>query len=62
MGQRVGYKRVSTFEQRTDRQLEGVELDKVRLSTTLQTKIPGLQGGVRCLISHRYQTPDKSCA
>ena len=29
MGQRVGYKRVSTFEQRTDRQLEGMELDKV---------------------------------
>lgn len=29
MGQRVGYKRVSTFEQRTDRQLEGLELDEV---------------------------------
>ena len=29
MGQRVGYKRVSTWDQRTDRQLEGVQLDKV---------------------------------
>lgn len=29
MGQRVGYKRVSTLDQRTDRQLEGVQLDKV---------------------------------
>jgi len=28
-GQRVGYKRVSTLEQRTDRQLEGVQLDEV---------------------------------
>jgi DNA invertase Pin-like site-specific DNA recombinase len=28
MGQRVGYKRVSTWEQRADRQLEGVQLDK----------------------------------
>ena len=28
MGQRVGYRRVSTVEQRTDRQLEGVELDE----------------------------------
>ena len=28
-GQRVGYVRVSTFDQNTDRQLDGVELDKV---------------------------------
>ncbi len=27
-GQRIGYVRVSTFEQNTDRQLEGVELDE----------------------------------
>ena len=26
---KVGYKRVSSWEQRTDRQLEGVELDEV---------------------------------
>jgi DNA invertase Pin-like site-specific DNA recombinase len=29
MGQRVGYKRVSTVDQNTERQLDGVELDKV---------------------------------
>lgn len=29
MGQRVGYQRVSTVDQQTDRQLDGVELDKV---------------------------------
>ena len=29
MGQRVGYQRVSTVDQNTDRQLDGVELDKV---------------------------------
>jgi DNA invertase Pin-like site-specific DNA recombinase len=29
MGQRVGYKRVSTIDQNTDRQLDGVELDKM---------------------------------
>ncbi len=29
MGQRVGYQRVSTFEQNAARQLDGVELDKV---------------------------------
>ena len=29
MGQRVGYRRVSTVDQNTDRQLDGVELDKV---------------------------------
>ena len=28
-GQRVGYVRVSTLDQRTDRQLDGVELDRV---------------------------------
>jgi DNA invertase Pin-like site-specific DNA recombinase len=28
VGQRVGYRRVSTVEQNTDRQLDGVELDK----------------------------------
>lgn len=28
-GQRIGYKRVSTHEQNEDRQLEGIELDKV---------------------------------
>lgn len=28
-GQRVGYRRVSTDDQRFDRQLEGVELDRV---------------------------------
>ena len=28
-GQRVGYIRVSTLDQRTDRQLDGVELDRV---------------------------------
>ena len=28
-GHRIGYIRVSTFEQNTDRQLEGIELDKV---------------------------------
>ena len=28
MGQRVGYRRVSTVDQNTDRQLDGVELDK----------------------------------
>lgn len=28
-GLRVGYVRVSTFDQRTDRQLDGVELDRV---------------------------------
>ena len=27
-GQRVGYVRVSTHEQNTDRQLEGIELDR----------------------------------
>ncbi|MEH3129882.1 MAG: recombinase family protein [Mycolicibacterium neoaurum] len=29
MGQRIGYQRVSTVDQNTDRQLEGVELDKM---------------------------------
>lgn len=29
MGQRIGYQRVSTAEQNTDRQLDGVELDKM---------------------------------
>jgi len=29
VGQRVGYRRVSTVDQNTDRQLDGVELDKV---------------------------------
>ena len=29
MGQRVGYQRVSTVDQNTDRQLDGVQLDKV---------------------------------
>lgn len=29
MGQRVGYQRVSTVDQNTDRQLDGVELEKV---------------------------------
>jgi DNA invertase Pin-like site-specific DNA recombinase len=29
MGQRIGYQRVSTVDQNTDRQLDGVELDKV---------------------------------
>lgn len=29
MGQRVGYQRVSTVDQNTDRQLDGVELDKM---------------------------------
>jgi DNA invertase Pin-like site-specific DNA recombinase len=29
MGQRVGYQRVSTIDQNTDRQLDGVELDKM---------------------------------
>ncbi|EUA41341.1 resolvase, N terminal domain protein [Mycobacterium avium subsp. avium 2285 (R)] len=29
MGQRVGYQRVSTVDQNTDRQLDGVELDKI---------------------------------
>jgi DNA invertase Pin-like site-specific DNA recombinase len=29
MGERIGYQRVSTVDQNTDRQLEGVELDKV---------------------------------
>ncbi|OBG63325.1 recombinase family protein [Mycobacterium sp. E735] len=29
MGQRVGYRRVSTVDQNTDRQLDGAELDKV---------------------------------
>ncbi len=29
MGQRIGYQRVSTIDQNTDRQLDGVELDKV---------------------------------
>jgi len=29
MGHRVGYRRVSTVDQNTDRQLDGVELDKV---------------------------------
>jgi DNA invertase Pin-like site-specific DNA recombinase len=29
MGQRIGYQRVSTLDQNTDRQLDGAELDKV---------------------------------
>ena len=29
MGQHIGYQRVSTVDQNTDRQLDGVELDKV---------------------------------
>ena len=29
MGQRIGYQRVSTVDQNTDRQLDGVEMDKV---------------------------------
>ncbi len=29
MGQRIGYQRVSALDQNTDRQLDGVELDKV---------------------------------
>lgn len=29
MGQRIGYQRVSTVDQNTDRQLDGVELDKM---------------------------------
>jgi DNA invertase Pin-like site-specific DNA recombinase len=29
VGQRIGYQRVSTVDQNTDRQLDGVELDKV---------------------------------
>ena len=29
MGERVGYQRVSTIDQNTSRQLDGVELDKV---------------------------------
>ncbi|MGQ9407384.1 recombinase family protein [Mycolicibacterium gilvum] len=29
MGQRIGYQRVSTVDQNTDRQLDGVDLDKV---------------------------------
>ncbi|OBH58997.1 transposase [Mycobacterium mantenii] len=29
MGQRIGYQRVSTLDQNTDRQLDGVELDKL---------------------------------
>jgi len=29
MGQRIGYQRVSTIDQNTDRQLDGVEVDKV---------------------------------
>ena len=29
MGQQVGYRRVSTVDQNTDRQLDGVELEKV---------------------------------
>jgi len=29
VGQRVGYRRVSTVDQNTDRQLDGIELDKV---------------------------------
>jgi DNA invertase Pin-like site-specific DNA recombinase len=29
MGQRIGYQRVSTVDQNTTRQLDGVELDKV---------------------------------
>jgi DNA invertase Pin-like site-specific DNA recombinase len=29
MGQRIGYLRVSTVDQKTDRQLDGIELDKV---------------------------------
>ncbi len=28
-GQRVGYARVSTLDQKTDRQLDGVEVDRV---------------------------------
>ncbi len=28
-GQKIGYKRVSTTDQKTDRQLEGLQLDKV---------------------------------
>jgi len=29
VGQRIGYQRVSTIDQNTDRQLDGVELDEV---------------------------------
>src|SRR5271156_6719555 len=34
MGQRIGYRRLSTIDQSTDRQLDGVELDKVFIDKT----------------------------
>ena len=45
-GHKIGYIRVSTFEQNTDRQLEGIKLDKVFTdkASGKDTKRPELEG------------------
>lgn len=48
LGQRLGYKRVSTIDQHTDRQLEGVHLDRCfeDKATGKNTDRPGLQAAL----------------
>lgn len=47
-GQRLGYRRVSTVDQHTDRQLEGVQVDRVfeDKATGRNTDRPGLQSAL----------------
>lgn len=51
MGQRVGYLRVSTVDQKTDRQLDGVALDKVFTdhASGKDTKRPELARALDCV-------------
>lgn len=48
-GQKVGYKRVSTLDQNAERQLEGIELDRVFVDNASgkDTNRPGLQDAVK---------------
>ncbi len=48
-GQKVGYKRVSTVDQSVERQLEGIELDRVFVDSASgkDTNRPGLQDAVK---------------
>lgn len=41
-GQRLGYVRVSSLDQNTDRQLKGVKVDKV-----FTDKVSGIDGGLK---------------
>ena len=46
-GQRVGYIRVSSLDQHTDRQLDGIELDRVFTDTASGKDAPG-RNSTRC--------------